>query len=55
MTGPVGRAYYQLVKAHELKPDPAQERAYFSSSFLTRAITASGVLTNGLAVFSRTM
>lgn len=27
MTGPVGRAYYQLVKAHELKPDPAQERA----------------------------
>ena len=27
MSGPVGRAYDQLVKAGELKPDPAQERA----------------------------
>jgi cell division protein ZapE len=27
MTGPVGRAYAQLLRAHELKPDPAQQRA----------------------------
>ncbi|HET7575560.1 MAG TPA: cell division protein ZapE [Sphingomicrobium sp.] len=27
MSGPVGRAYARLVQAHELKPDPAQERA----------------------------
>ncbi len=27
MTGPVGRAYAELVRAGELKPDPAQERA----------------------------
>jgi cell division protein ZapE len=27
MSGPVGRAYAELVKAGELKPDPAQERA----------------------------
>lgn len=27
MSGPVGRAYQELVRAGELKPDPAQERA----------------------------
>ena len=27
MTGPVRAAYDELVAAHELKPDPAQERA----------------------------
>ena len=26
MSGPVGRAYAELVKGGELKPDPAQER-----------------------------
>ena len=27
MTGPIGAAYYRLLKAGELKPDPSQERA----------------------------
>jgi hypothetical protein len=27
MTGPVARAYAQLVRSGELKPDPAQARA----------------------------
>lgn len=27
MSGPVGRAYHRLVKAHELNPDPAQAKA----------------------------
>ena len=26
MSGPVGRAYAELVRGGELKPDPAQER-----------------------------
>src|SRR5690349_1368319 len=30
MSGPVGSAYQELVRAGELKPDPAQERAVAS-------------------------
>ncbi|MFL6736025.1 MAG: cell division protein ZapE [Sphingomonas sp.] len=47
MTGPVGRAYYQLVKAHELKPDAAQERA---AGALDRL---AGALCNGGGFFAR--
>ncbi|HVU30837.1 MAG TPA: cell division protein ZapE [Sphingomicrobium sp.] len=47
MTGPVGRAYSQLVKAHELKPDPAQGRAVAALDRLAASIG------NGGGFFSR--
>jgi cell division protein ZapE len=50
MTGLVGRAYHRLVKAHELKPDPAQARAVEAldrlsaapQSLLARLLQADG-------------
>ena len=42
MTGPVGRAYQQLVNAHELKPDPAQERACAALDRLASSIDNGG-------------
>ena len=42
MTGPVGRAYYQLVKARELKPDPAQEQAVGALDRLAATIGNGG-------------
>jgi cell division protein ZapE len=47
MTGPVGAAYDELVAAHELKPDPAQERAVAA---LDRV---AGVLENNSGFLSR--
>lgn len=38
MTGPVGRAYAQLLKAHELKPDAAQARAVGALDRLAESI-----------------
>ena len=51
MTGPVGRAYAELVKAGELKPDPAQARAVVA---LDRLATSIGSPDNFLLrIFSR--
>ena len=47
MTGPVGRAYRQLVQAHELKPDSAQEAAVGALDRL------AGSFGNGGGLFSR--
>ncbi|HEY4071407.1 MAG TPA: cell division protein ZapE [Sphingomicrobium sp.] len=47
MTGPVGRAYAQLVQAGELRPDPAQERA---ATALDRLADGIG---NGGSLFAR--
>ena len=47
MTGPVRPAYDQLVAAHELKPDPAQERAVAALDRL------AGTFQNGAGLLSR--
>ncbi len=39
MTGPVGRAYAELLSAGELKPDPAQERAVAALDRLAEALS----------------
>jgi cell division protein ZapE len=44
MTGPVDRAYQQLIAAHELKPDPAQERAVAALDRLAATIGDGGGL-----------
>jgi cell division protein ZapE len=44
MTGPVGRAYLRLLKAGELKPDPAQAAAVASLDTLAAGINPSGGL-----------
>ncbi|HEX6604037.1 MAG TPA: cell division protein ZapE [Sphingomicrobium sp.] len=44
MTGPVGRAYSDLVKAGELKTDPAQERAMAALDRLAIGIREHGLL-----------
>jgi cell division protein ZapE len=41
MTGPVGRAYAELVKAGELKPDPAQERGAAALDRLAASLDAA--------------
>jgi len=48
MTGPVGRAYRQLVQAHELKPDSAQEQAVAALDRLAAAIGDGGGLLSRL-------
>ena len=47
MTGPVRPAYDQLVAAHELKPDSAQERAVAALDRL------AGTFQNGAGLLSR--
>ena len=42
MTGPVRAAYDELIAAHELKPDPAQERAVAALDRLASSIGNSG-------------
>jgi cell division protein ZapE len=42
MTGPVGRAYAELVQAGELKPDPAQARAVAALDQLAIALQCRG-------------
>jgi cell division protein ZapE len=42
MSGPVRRAYQQLIAAHELKPDPAQDRAVAALDRLAAAVAAGG-------------
>jgi|tagenome__1003787_1003787.scaffolds.fasta_scaffold20990067_6 cell division protein ZapE len=44
MTGPVGRAYAELVQAGELKPDPAQARAVAALDRLAASIEEAGFL-----------
>jgi cell division protein ZapE len=48
MSGPVGRAYADLVKAGELKPDPAQARAVAALDRLAASINPSGGLLSRL-------
>jgi cell division protein ZapE len=43
MTGPVGRAYAELVQARELKPDPAQARAVTALDRLAAGIEPAGL------------
>jgi cell division protein ZapE len=43
MIGPVGRAYAELVEAHELKPDPAQARAVAALDRLAAGIQPAGL------------
>jgi cell division protein ZapE len=42
MSGPVGRAYAQLLQDHELKPDPAQERAVAALDRLAQTLKTGG-------------
>src|SRR5690349_24589881 len=42
MTGPVRAAYDELIAAHELKPDPAQERAVAALDRLASSIGNGG-------------
>jgi cell division protein ZapE len=42
MSGPVSRAYAQLVKDQELRPDPAQQRASVALDRLDQALRSSG-------------
>lgn len=42
MTGPVRAAYNQLIDAHELKPDPAQERAADTLDRLAGSVASPG-------------
>jgi len=49
MSGPIGRAYAELVKAGELKPDPAQERAASALDRLAAELEAD----NGKGLFKR--
>ena len=44
MTGQVGRAYQQLIKAQELRPDPAQERAVAALDRLAATFADGGFL-----------
>ena len=44
MTGPVGRAYAQLLKAHELKRDPAQANAVRALDQLAASMKPAGFL-----------
>ena len=44
MTGPVRAAYDELVAAHELKPDPAQERAVAALDRLAASSSNGGGL-----------
>ncbi|HEX6071721.1 MAG TPA: cell division protein ZapE [Sphingomicrobium sp.] len=44
MTGSVGRAYAQLLRAHELKPDPAQARAVAALDRLAAGAQPAGLL-----------
>ena len=44
MTGPVGRAYSELVKAGELKADPAQARAVVALNRLAAGLAERGLL-----------
>ncbi|MGE5562647.1 MAG: cell division protein ZapE [Bacillota bacterium] len=48
MTGPVGRAYAELVKAGELKTDPAQERAVSALDRLAAGLEEKGGLLSRL-------
>lgn len=48
MIGPVGRAYHELVKAGELKPDPAQERGVAALDRLAGSIGHNGGLLSRL-------
>ncbi len=48
MTGPVGRAYADLVRAGELKPDPAQARAVAALDRLAAHVGKRGALLDGL-------
>ena len=50
MTGPVGRAYAQLISANELWPDPAQQRAAAALDRLAYALNRHGGL---LGLFSK--
>jgi cell division protein ZapE len=50
MTGPVGRAYAQLISANELRPDPAQQHAAAALDRLAYALNRSGGL---LGLFSK--
>ncbi|MFL6729618.1 MAG: cell division protein ZapE, partial [Sphingomicrobium sp.] len=45
MSGPVARAYSELVEAGELKPDPAQERGAAALDRLAASIGAGGFFT----------
>jgi cell division protein ZapE len=42
MSGPVSRAYDELVRANELKPDPAQQRAVVALDALAQALGRNG-------------
>ncbi len=42
MSGPVGRAYAQLLQDHELKADPAQERAVVALDRLAQVLKSGG-------------
>src|SRR6476619_7338582 len=42
MTGPVGRAYAELLKASELRPDPAQVRAVVALDRLAAGLDNGG-------------
>jgi len=43
MSGPVGRAYAQLLQDHELKADPAQERAVLALDRLAQALRSNRI------------
>ncbi|HET9812118.1 MAG TPA: AFG1/ZapE family ATPase, partial [Sphingomicrobium sp.] len=43
MSGPVGRAYAQLIEAGELKPDPAQAHAVAALDRLAATFGKSGL------------
>ncbi len=48
MTGPVGRAYAQLLHDQELRPDPAQDKAVAALDRLAKALGSSGRTILGL-------